>query len=249
VIAPGVNKPIVANVKFGLKAGEALGIIGASGAGKTCLVRTLVGVWPPARGTIRLDGGALAQWDATALGRHIGFVSQSVELFDGTIAENIARMEPNPAAEAVLRAANASGAHDMILRLSSGYDTRIGEGGAILSGGQRQRIALARALYGDPFLVVLDEPNSNLDGEGEAALQRAIAGVKARGGIVVLIAHRQAALATCDKALFLANGAQQAFGTRDEVLRKLMTRPVPTSALAPVTAGRIAGEAAVGGQR
>jgi ABC-type protease/lipase transport system fused ATPase/permease subunit len=176
-----------------------------------------------------------------------GFVSQSVELFDGTITENIARMEPNPNSEAVLRAANAAGAHDMILRLSAGYDTRIGEGGVILSGGQRQRIALARALYGDPFLVVLDEPNSNLDGEGEAALQRAIAGIKARGAIVVLIAHRQAALAVCDKALFLANGAQQAFGPRDEILRKVLARPAP--AASPATATANTRPAAVGGQR
>jgi ATP-binding cassette subfamily C protein len=249
VLAPGGNKPIVANVNFGLKAGEALGIIGASGAGKTCLVRTIVGVWPPARGTVRVDGAALAQWDVIALGRHIGFVSQSVELFDGTIAENIARMEPEPNSEAVLRAANAAGAHDMILRLSSGYDTRIGEGGAILSGGQRQRIALARALYGDPFLVVLDEPNSNLDGEGEAALQRAIVGIKARGGIVVLIAHRQAALAACDKALFLANGAQQAFGPRDEVLRKVLARPAPAPSPTTANAGRAAGNAPAGAAR
>jgi ATP-binding cassette subfamily C protein len=134
-------------------------------------------------------------------------------------------MDQEPNSEAVLRAANAAGAHDMIVGFPAGYDTKIGEGGAILSGGQRQRIALARALYGDPFLVVLDEPNSNLDGEGEAALQRAIAGIKARGGIVVLIAHRPAALATCDKALFLVNGTQQAFGPRDEVLRKVMARP------------------------
>jgi ABC-type protease/lipase transport system fused ATPase/permease subunit len=134
-------------------------------------------------------------------------------------------MEPEPNSEAVLRAANAAGAHDMIVRLPGGYDTKIGEGGAALSGGQRQRIALARALYDDPFLVVLDEPNSNLDGEGEAALQRAIFGIKLRGGIVVLIAHRPTALATCDKALLLVNGTQQAFGPRDEVLRKVMTRP------------------------
>jgi ATP-binding cassette subfamily C protein len=167
-------------------------------------------------------------------------VSQSIELFDGTIAENIARMEPQPDSESVLRAAQAAGAHEMIVRLAAGYDTRIGEAGTILSGGQRQRIALARALYGDPFLVVLDEPNSNLDGEGEAALQRAIAGVKARGGIVVLIAHRQAALATCDKALFLANGVQQAFGPRDEVLRKLLAPAAPATKAAATSAGSTA---------
>lgn len=251
VIAPGGSKPILTNVNFGLKAGEALGIIGASGAGKTCLVRTIVGVWLPARGTVRLDGAALSQWEVTALGRHIGFVSQSVELFDGTIAENIARMEPQPNSDTVLRAAHAAGAHEMIVRLSAGYDTRIGEAGTILSGGQRQRIALARALYGDPFLVVLDEPNSNLDGEGEAALQRAISGIKARGGIVVLIAHRQAALASCGKALFLANGTQQAFGPQDEVLRKVLQRPAATSEAAPGTANvrRVEGNATSGSAR
>src|SRR5262249_45282909 len=152
--------------RFALKAGEALGIIGPSGAGKTSLVRVLVGIWPPAKGEVRLDGAALDQWDSELRGRHIGFVAQSVELFDGTISENIARMEIARDTDGVLRAARAAGAHDMIVRLPGGYDARIGEGGAVLSGGQRQRIALARALYGDPFLVVLDEPNSNLDGEG-----------------------------------------------------------------------------------
>lgn len=243
IVAPGGTKPIVANVNFGLKAGEALGIIGPSGAGKTSLVRTIAGVWPPARGVVRLDGAALSQWDGEALGRHLGFVSQSIELFEGTIAENIARMELAPASERVLHAANAAGAHDMIVRLSGGYDTKIGEGGAVLSGGQRQRIALARALYGDPFLVVLDEPNSNLDAEGEEALQRAIAGVKGRGGIVILIAHRANALAACDKVLFLSNGAQQAFGPRDEVLRKVLARPA-----APAAGTRqVAGNAVAGG--
>ena len=246
VAAPGSPSPIVANVRFGLKAGEALGIIGPSGAGKTSLVRVLVGIWPPAKGSVRLDGAALDQWDPELLGRHIGFVSQTVELFDGTIAENIARMAIAPDADAVLRAAQAAGAHDMILRLPNGYDTKIGEGGAVLSGGQRQRIALARALYGDPFLVVLDEPNSNLDSEGEAALQQAIAGLKARGAIVVLIAHRPSALADCDKVLVLANGAQQGFGPRDEVLRKFVVRPAQ-----PAPAGgnlKVVSDTAAGGQ-
>ncbi len=233
VVAPGGATPIVAGVRFGLKSGEALGIIGPSGAGKTSLVRTLVGIWPPAKGSVRLDGAALDQWEPEFLGRHVGFVSQTVELFDGTISENIARMSIAPDADAVLRAARAAGAHDMILRLPSGYDTKVGEGGAVLSGGQRQRIALARALYGDPFLVVLDEPNSNLDNEGEAALQQAIVALKARGAIVVLIAHRPAALSACDRILVLANGVQQAFGPRDEILRKLMgQRTAPAAATA-----------------
>jgi ABC-type protease/lipase transport system fused ATPase/permease subunit len=208
-------------VRFRLKAGEALGVIGPSGSGKTSLGRTLIGVWPAAKGKVRIDGAALDQWDPQFLGRHVGYVAQNVELFDGTIADNIARMSVDPDPAAILDAARAAGAHDMILRLSSGYATKIGDAGAVLSGGQRQRIGLARALYGSPFLVVLDEPNSNLDREGEKALQQAIRDLKARGAIVVLIAHRSATLAECDKVLFLATGVQQAFGPRDEILRKV----------------------------
>jgi len=245
VAAPGGTAPIVAGVRFGLKAGEALGIIGPSGAGKTSLVRTLVGIWPPAKGHVRLDGAALDQWDPELLGRHVGFVSQTVELFDGTISENVARMEMTPDAEAVLRAATAAGAHDMILRLPAGYDTKVGEGGAVLSGGQRQRIALARALYGDPFLVVLDEPNSNLDSDGEVALQQAIVSLKARGAIVVLIAHRPSVLAACDRVLVLANGQQQGFGPRDEILRKVIARPAQAAAGSNL---KVVSDTAVGGQ-
>jgi ABC-type protease/lipase transport system fused ATPase/permease subunit len=227
-VAPG-GTSIVSGVSFSLKSGEALGIIGPSGAGKTSLVRALVGVWPLPKGNVRLDGAALSQWDPELLGRHIGFVAQTVELFDGSIAENIARMNEAPDSDAVIRAARCAGAHDMILRLSAGYDTKVGESGMVLSGGQRQRIALARALYGDPFLVVLDEPNSNLDSEGEAALQHAIVDLKARGAIVVIIAHRPSALAGCDKVLVLANGTQQSFGPRDEISRKLSARPAPAA--------------------
>ena len=166
------------------------------------------------RGKVRLDGAALDQWDPEALGRHIGYLPQDVELFAGTVAENIARFEPEPDAEAIIAAAKAAGVHELILRLPDGYDTQIGEGGAALSAGQRQRIALARALYGDPFLVVLDEPNSNLDAEGEQALTQAILGVRARGGIVVVIAHRPSALAGVDLVLMMADG--QAAGLRPE---------------------------------
>jgi len=249
VVAPGGNTPIVAGVRFGLKAGEALGIIGPSGAGKSSLVRVLVGVWRPAKGSVRLDGATLDHWDPELLGRHVGFVSQTVELFDGTITENIARMSVAPDPDAVLQAARAAGAHDMILRLPAGYDTRIGEGGAMLSGGQRQRVALARALHGDPFLVVLDEPNSNLDNEGDAALHQAILGLKSRGAIVVLIAHRPSALAVCDRILLLANGAQQDFGPRDEILRKIVRRPPPPPA-AVAAAGnlKVVSDATGGGQ-
>ena len=231
MVAPGGQKPVVANVRFALKAGQAVGIIGPSGAGKTSLVRALVGIWRPAKGCVRLDGAALDQWDLDQLGQHVGFISQTVELFDGTISENIARMNVKPDADAVLRAAKAAGAHELILRLPNGYDTAIGEGGEALSGGQRQRIALARALYGDPFLVVLDEPNSNLDNEGELALRQAIANLKTRGAIVVLIAHRPSVLAVCDHILVLANGEQKDFGSRDEIMQK-MTRPVAAPAAA-----------------
>jgi ATP-binding cassette subfamily C protein len=232
VVPPGGTAPIVADVRFRLRSGDALGIIGPSGAGKTSLVRTLVGIWRPAKGNVRLDGAALDQWNPELLGQHVGFISQTVELFDGTISENIARMSTAANTHAVFRAARAAGAHEMILRLPSGYDTPIGEGGEALSGGQRQRIALARALYGDPFLIVLDEPNSNLDSEGEAALLQAIAGVKARGAIVILIAHRPTVLSVCDHMLVLANGAQVEFGPREQILRKINTRPAPPAAVA-----------------
>jgi PrtD family type I secretion system ABC transporter len=230
VAAPGEQKPIVSNVQFRLAAGEALGIIGPSGSGKTSLVRALTGIWPPANGIVRLDGAALDQWDPELRGRYIGYVSQVVELFDGTIAENIARMSWQPDSAAVLAAAQLSGAHDMIVRLPDGYNTRIGDGGVVLSAGQRQRIALARALYGEPFLVVLDEPNSNLDAEGEAALQKAMLELKARAAIVIIITHRQSSLVACDKALVLMNGTQQAFGPRDPVLARLLGRQLQPAA-------------------
>jgi PrtD family type I secretion system ABC transporter len=231
IAAPGAQTPILSNIQFRLAAGEVLGIIGPSGSGKTSLARALTGVWPAAKGTVRLDGAALDQWDPELRGRHIGYISQAVELFDGSVAENIARMNPEPDSAAVLAAAQLAGAHDVIVRLPEGYSTKIGEGGVILSAGQRQRVALARALYGDPFLIVLDEPNSNLDGDGEAALQRAIVAAKKRGAIVIIIAHRQSSLIGCDKALVLMNGTQQAFGPRDQVLAKLMARaPQPAAA-------------------
>jgi ATP-binding cassette subfamily C protein len=228
--APGMQTPIVRDVSFKLTAGEALGIIGPSGAGKSSLVRGLVGIWPPARGAVLLDDAALLQWSRVSLADSVGFLGQSIELFDGTVAANIARMAETPDSEAVLAAAAAAGAHEMILRLPKGYDTEIGDAGASLSAGQRQRIALARALYRDPFLIVLDEPNSNLDAEGDAALQRAIETAKERGAIVVMIAHRPSALVVCDKVLVLTNGAQQAFGPRDEVVRGFLAPPRPASA-------------------
>jgi len=243
IAAPGGQTPILTNIQFRLVAGEVCGIIGPSGSGKTSLARSITGVWPAVKGTIRLDGATLDQWEPEARGQHIGYISQAVELFDGSVAENIARMSQQPDSAAVLASAQLAGAHELIVRLPEGYNTRIGEGGVVLSAGQRQRIALARALYGDPFLIVLDEPNSNLDGDGEAALQRAIAEAKKRGAIVIIIAHRQSSLIGCDKALVLMNGTQQAFGPRDQVLAKLLARaPQPAAAAGGDRNLRVVGE-------
>jgi ATP-binding cassette subfamily C protein len=228
VAAPGQQRPILQNIGFMLRAGDGLGVVGPSASGKSTLARALAGAWQPLRGAIRLDGAALDQWDGEALGRHIGYLPQDIELFDGSVAHNIARLDPDAPSEAVIAAAAAAGVHAMILGFSDGYGTRIGEGGAMLSGGQRQRIALARALYGNPFFVVLDEPNSNLDAEGDAALASAIAGVCARGGIVVVIAHRPAALSAVNKMAVLAGGRLQTFGPKEEVLAKLI-QPVGSS--------------------
>jgi ATP-binding cassette subfamily C protein len=222
VAAPGERRPILHNIFFTLVAGDGLGIIGPSASGKSTLARVLAGAWTAQRGTIRLDGAALDQWDGEALGRDIGYLPQDIALFDGTIAENIARLDPNASAEDIIAAARAADVHEMVLSFPDGYATRIGEGGAVLSGGQRQRIALARALYGDPFFVVLDEPNANLDAEGDVALANAIAGVRARGGIVVVIAHRPSALVTIDTLAVLKAGRLQAFGPKDEVLSKVV---------------------------
>jgi ATP-binding cassette subfamily C protein len=229
IAAPGDQKLLVTDVNFVLKAGNALGIIGASASGKSSLARALVGVWRPVRGTVRLDGAAIEQWCPSALGAHIGYLPQDVELIEGSIAENISRFVPNPPPESVISAAKAAGVHDLIVNLPSGYNTLIGEQGALLSAGQKQRIALARALYGNPFLVVLDEPNSNLDAEGEDALTKAILGVRARGGVVIVVAHRSSALAAVGHILTMAQGKQQVFGPKDEVLSRLTRRePIPT---------------------
>lgn len=222
---PSGAKLTVQDVTFELKAGEGLGIMGRSGSGKSTLARALVGIWQPARGTVRLDGAALDQWSPAALGAHIGYLPQDVELFAGTVAENIARFDPDPASEAVVAAAKAAWVHELILQLPNGYETQIGEGGMALSGGQRQRIALARALYGEPFLVVLDEPNANLDGEGLEALTRAMLGVRARGGVVIVIAHSTGALVGVDRVLVMSGGKPKALGPKDEISRSAM-RPV-----------------------
>jgi len=230
LIPPGGKTAVVQEITFQLEKGNALGIIGPSAAGKSSLVRALVGLWAPVRGKIRIDGAALDQWNAEALGRHIGYLPQDVELLAGTVAQNIARFEEEPDSAAIISAAQAAGVHDLILHLANGYETEIGESGASLSAGQRQRIALARALYRDPFLLVLDEPNSNLDSEGDEALTHAIATTRARGGIVVVVAHRAGALRGVDLALTLVNGRLHSFGPKDEVLSKLRR---PTAAPLP----------------
>ena len=228
MVPPGSQRVAVQDVSFTLNAGDALGIVGPSASGKSSLVRGLTGVWLPARGTVRIDGATLDQWDPEMLGSHMGYLPQQVALLDGTVAENIARFEPQPSSEAIIAAAQAAGIHEMILRLPDGYETQVGVEGNELSAGQRQRVALARALYGDPFFVILDEPNSNLDADGEAALDRAIAGVRARGGIVIIVAHRPAALAQVNYVLFLRNGVAEAFGPRDEVLAKILNKRAPS---------------------
>jgi ATP-binding cassette subfamily C protein len=224
VIPPGGDKVVVQDVSLALQSGNGLGIIGPSGSGKTSLARMLVGIWRPVRGRIRLDGAALDQWSPGSLGKHIGYLPQDVELIAGTVAQNIARFSPTLDSKAIIEAANAAGVHDLIVSLPEGYETQVGESGAELSAGQAQRIALARALYDDPFLVVLDEPNSNLDAEGDEALSRAILGVRARGGIAVVIAHRPSAIASVDLLLMMHQGRAQAFGPKDEVLSRVLHR-------------------------
>jgi ATP-binding cassette subfamily C protein PrsD len=218
VCPPGEQKIVCQDVNFTLASGKALGVIGPTASGKSSLARMLVGVWAPARGTVRIDGATFDQWSQEALGRHIGYLPQDVELFPGNVAQNIARFEDPPHPQAVLAAAQAAGVHDLIVNLPDGYETKVGDQGSALSAGQAQRIALARALYRDPFLVVLDEPNSNLDAEGDEALTRAILSLRARGAVVVVVAHRPSAIAGVDYILVMAKGRQQQFGPKEEIL-------------------------------
>ena len=213
--------PAVIDVNFNLDAGDGLGIIGLSGSGKSSVARALVGVWPVLRGAIRLDGSELTHFDAERLGTVVGYLPQTIELMDGTIAENISRFSADLDTDAVLRAAQSARVHEFIITLPDGYETRIGANGSALSAGQRQRIALARALYGEPFLIVLDEPNSNLDMEGDQALTEALNEARERGAIVVVVAHRPSAISATNKLLFLRDGRQVSFGNKDSVLHQI----------------------------
>ncbi|HTF77211.1 MAG TPA: type I secretion system permease/ATPase, partial [Bradyrhizobium sp.] len=217
IVPPGDQKVIVQEVTFALEAGSGLGVIGPSGSGKSSLVRALVGVWQPVRGKVRLDGAALDQWSSDALGRHVGYLPQDVELFAGSVAQNICRFDPEAGSAAIIAAAKEAGVHEMIIKMRDGYDTQIGEQGTALSAGQAQRVALARALYGDPFLIVLDEPNSNLDTEGDEALTRAVRSARERGAVVVVVAHRPIGIEAVDQLLVLKDGRMQAFGPKETV--------------------------------
>ncbi len=222
VVPPGDDQAVLRGLSFQLQPGQAMGVVGSSGAGKSSLARALMGVWRPNGGTVRLDGATLDQYDPDILGGYLGYLPQNVSLFEGTIAENIARLQENPDSAAVVEAAKKAAAHDMIVKLPKGYDTQISSIGGRLSGGQIQRVGLARALYGNPVILVLDEPNSNLDNEGSVALNLAIRNLKAAGGAVLIMAHRPAAIQECDLLLVLENGMRRAFGPRDQVLKDMV---------------------------
>src|ERR1700760_4921678 len=239
IVPPGEQKVIVQDVTFALEAGTGLGVIGPSGSGKSSLVRALVGVWRPLRGKVRLDGAAIDQWSSDVLGRHIGYLPQDVELFAGTVAQNISRFDPQASSDAIIAAAKEAGVHQMVIKMRDGYDTQVGEQGTSLSAGQAQRVALARALYGNPFLLVLDEPNSNLDTEGDEALTRAIRGARERGAIVVVVAHRPIGIEAVDQLLVLKDGRAQAFGPKETVLGQVLQRVAPPSPIKIVSEGGV----------
>ena len=242
VAPPGSQRLAVGHANFAVEAGDTLGIIGMSAAGKTSLGRALVGAWRPTRGAVRLDGATLDQWSEEERGLFIGYLPQTIELLEGSIADNISRFDGRGDSEAVIACARMAGVHDMIVALPGGYDSPVGEEGAYLSAGQRQRVALARALYRDPFLVVLDEPNSNLDSAGEAALEQAIVSVRDRGGIAIVITHRASALARMNKLCVMRDGRMEAFGPREEILRKGAPPP-------PVVPGGLTGDVRVRASR
>jgi ATP-binding cassette, subfamily C, bacterial PrsD len=236
VTAPNMKKPIVSNVSFSLTAGMGLALLGASASGKTSLSKALVGIWPAHQGVVRLDGAAIDQWTNADLGRYLGYLPQDVALFDGTVAENISRFDDQTSSDAILRAAKIAGVHDLILRLPQGYSTKIGQGGMSLSAGQRQRIGLARALFGDPFLVVLDEPNANLDAEGENALNMAIQFLRHNKSIVVVISHRPSALSALNMAMVLYEGKSIAFGPREQIFARVQANAAAGAAAKPAVA-------------
>jgi ATP-binding cassette subfamily C protein len=240
IVPPGDQKVIVQDVTFELQAGNGLGVIGPSGSGKSSLVRALVGVWQPFRGKVRLDGAALDQWSSDVLGRHVGYLPQDVELFAGSVAQNICRFDFEASPESILAAAKEAGVHEMIIKMRDGYDTQIGEQGTALSAGQAQRVALARALFGNPFLIVLDEPNSNLDTEGDEALTRAVRGARERGAIVVVVAHRPIGIEAVDQLLVLKDGRMQAFGPKEQVLGQVLQRVAPPSPIKIVSDAGVA---------
>jgi PrtD family type I secretion system ABC transporter len=240
IVPPGDQKVIVQDVTFALEAGNGLGIIGPSGSGKSSLVRALVGVWQPVRGKVRLDAAALDQWSSDVLGRHVGYLPQDVELFAGTVAQNICRFDPDAIAENIIAAAKDAGVHEMVVKMTEGYETQVGEQGVSLSAGQAQRVALARALYGEPFLIVLDEPNSNLDTEGDEALTRAVRAARERGAIVVVVAHRPIGIEAVDMLLVLKDGRVQAFGPKEQVLGQVLQRVAPPAPIKIVSEAGVA---------
>jgi PrtD family type I secretion system ABC transporter len=236
VAAPSTGTVVLSDVAFSLKAGQAAGIIGPSGGGKSSLAKGMTGVWPLLRGSVRLDEADLEQWSVEQLGAHVGYLPQEISLLDATVGENICRLDPKADSNKILAAAMAANVHEMIVRLPKGYDTELGPSGTALSAGQRQRIGLARALYGDPFLVVLDEPNANLDAEGESALTQAILNVRARGGIALVIAHRPSALAAVDMVGVIQNGKMAAFGPKDQIFSQQTSAPQPAVIAKPAPA-------------
>ena len=249
VAVPGGGRVVLSNISFRLTAGMGMALLGASAAGKSSLVRALVGIWPATKGVVRLDGAALDNWNPDKLGRHIGYLPQDVALFDGTVAENIARFDEDASSDAVLGAARLAGAHEMILSLTNGYATRIGERGLCLSGGQRQRIGLARAVFGNPFLVVLDEPNANLDHDGEVALIKAVQLLRKNQSIVVLVSHRPEAISALDMAMVLGQGHVVAFGSREELFARVARSADATTAFKSGTAENQYARAAEGARR
>jgi PrtD family type I secretion system ABC transporter len=237
-IPPGGAAPVLQRIDFALMPGQTCGVVGPSGSGKSTLCRLIVGAWRPSHGCVRLDGADVSRWDPEDLGRHIGYLPQQVELFPGSVADNIARMRTVDDAE-VIAAARLADVHDMILRLPDGYATDVGAHGARLSGGQRQRIGLARALFGDPALIVLDEPNSNLDTDGDRALADTLERLKALGRTIVLVAHHPAMLRAADVVLVVREGTVAAFGPRDEVLRAAVERSAAPSARPSIVTARL----------